>query len=350
MVGNTSFIVDSISFRQNEEEFKMFLKNLTTDSFLEFLISINKKLRNITSNEDVLYDGMFAGDLVAPTEEVRHKVLIDLVNYIKKANNLKEIATITYYTIINLHMFSDGNGRTSRFLYDLISGEIDEKSLVYYYHDKDDYHYREQENFEKLKGILDVSEVNYISNSFCRKDVQQYIDIDSEKLDKKQIYVAFGGDYENRKTRMIEMLKNNLNLNLTEKEWHDLALILLDNSGVKYSPSGISMMIMAIEKGQIEKWIEKNEQRISRVNKNDNIYQLIANSMRFTLTDNIELLSEWTSDDLRKLIKIGNYIKYSQFHNMIDIFLNSKNYTFGSETELKNYIMEPEKVKRNKGL
>ena len=63
---------------------------------------------------------MLAGDLVSPTKEVQMKTLEYLTQNMSKVPDKKARATMVYYTLLNLHMFSDGNGRTSRFMYDLI--------------------------------------------------------------------------------------------------------------------------------------------------------------------------------------------------------------------------------------
>ena len=48
----------------------------------------------------------------------------------KKCQDDISCATMVYYTLINLHMFSDGNGRTSRYLFDLLSGNISDDNIL----------------------------------------------------------------------------------------------------------------------------------------------------------------------------------------------------------------------------
>lgn len=102
------------------------IDEMSSNEMIELLIKLNKCLRCLDS-EEVRSDGMIAGDMVAPTREVQDKVLDYLMSNISKIQDKRSKAAITYYTLLNLHMFSDGNGRTARFMYDLISGDLDEK-------------------------------------------------------------------------------------------------------------------------------------------------------------------------------------------------------------------------------
>ena len=66
-------------------------------------------------------------------------------------------------------MFSDGNGRTSRFMYDLISGDLDEKNLSYYFHKDSNNTFEQKNKLELDKGILDITEVNRIPDKILSK-------------------------------------------------------------------------------------------------------------------------------------------------------------------------------------
>ena len=87
------------------------IDEMSSNEMIELLIKLNKCLRCLDS-EEVRSDGMIAGDMVAPTREVQDKVLDYLMNNISKIQDKRSKAAIIYYTLLNLHMFSDGNGRT----------------------------------------------------------------------------------------------------------------------------------------------------------------------------------------------------------------------------------------------
>lgn len=136
------------------------LDELSKDEILEMLIKLNKCLRCLDESVNVVEENMIAGDLVSPTKEVQIKILEYLTENLQKVPDKKTRATMVYYMLLNLHMFNDGNGRTSRFMYDLISGDLSEETISYYFH-KDSNNVKEQKNnLEEAKGILDVSIVN----------------------------------------------------------------------------------------------------------------------------------------------------------------------------------------------
>ena len=48
-------------------------------------------------------------------------------------------------------MFSNGNGRTSRFMYDLISENLSDENAVFYFHGDG-----ERNDLEQARGIMDI--------------------------------------------------------------------------------------------------------------------------------------------------------------------------------------------------
>lgn len=341
-----NYIDDNQRFREDEETFNQFIHNLDINSFIEFLIQINKKLRRIDDSRDtdIFSEGVIAGELVAATKTVRENILNQLLDYLKQTNNYHEAAVLTYYIIINLHMFSDGNGRTARFIYDLFNKSIDSENYMYYFHKENDSHYPEKAPFEETRKILDLGEVNWMCNSFLETEFKPILDAHEELKDKK-IECGFGGFYANRQERIINFIKDNFNLNLTESELSELAQILSDNGGVQYTPSGIGMMYVALEKGQLNEFIKTNQKMIESFAQDDNIYRTISHRMNFSLKNNIDLLKTWTSDDFRKVINIGNKVKQKQLEHLIGIFKNPDDYSYEDNTKLKDYLVDSKSVK-----
>lgn len=105
------------------------IESFTSNEIMELLTKLNKYLRGLEDVE-VRHDDMAAGDLIAPTREVQDEILDYLMNNLEKIKDDKAKAAVFYYTLINLHMFSDGNGRTFRFMYDLISGDLNEENIA----------------------------------------------------------------------------------------------------------------------------------------------------------------------------------------------------------------------------
>jgi len=68
--------------------------------------------------EDVAY--------LPPHREDRDHLLAQVFENLKKIKNSKDKALLLYYAIQAIHPFSDGNGRTGRFLYTLLSANAEE--------------------------------------------------------------------------------------------------------------------------------------------------------------------------------------------------------------------------------
>lgn len=335
--------------RTDEEKFKEFIKNLTPESFMEFIMTINKDLRR--TDEEIISEGVIAGELVATTKSVREETIKQLIEYLKQEPDMKEAATLIYCLIINFHMFSDGNGRTARFIYDLFSNKIDESQFMYYFHDENNQHYEGKKDFEQVRGIIDLGEINWITNSFIEGDIKDIIE-EYPHLDNKIIVCGIGGFYADRQNRLEKMFKEEFNLDLTEEEYAELVQLLTDDGGVIYTPSGLGMLLVSIEKDDIEAWIKMNEELIEDCKDDPSIYSTVSQRMAFSIKKGKDLLSKWTSDDFRKVIKVANQAKQRQLSHLINVFINPDDYLYDGVTPLKDYFVNQNSVNKdvNKSL
>ncbi len=335
--------------RIDEKKFKEFIKNLTPENFMEFIMTINKDLRR--TDEEIISEGVIAGELVATTKSVREETIKQLIEYLKQEPDMKEAATLIYCLIINFHMFSDGNGRTARFIYDLFSNKIDESQFMYYFHDENNQHYEGKKDFEQVRHIIDLGEINWITNSFIEGDIKDIIE-EYPHLDNKIIVCGIGGFYADRQNRLEKMFKEEFNLDLTEEEYAELVQLLTDDGGVIYTPSGLGMLLVSIEKGDIEAWIKMNEQLIEDCKDDPSIYRTVSERMAFSIKKGKDLLSKWTSDDFRKVIKVANQVKQRQLSHLINVFINPDDYSYDGVTPLKDYFVNQNSVNKdvNKSL
>lgn len=330
--------------RTDEEKFKEFIKTLTPESFMEFIMTINKDLRR--TDEEIISEGVIAGELVATTKSVREETIKQLIEYLKQEPNMKEAATLIYCLIINFHMFSDGNGRTARFIYDLFSNKIDESQFMYYFHDENNQHYEGKKDFEQVRGIIDLGEINWITNSFIEGDIKDIIE-EYPHLDNKIIVCGIGGFYADRQNRLEKMFKEEFNLDLTEEEYAELVQLLTDDGGVIYTPSGLGMLLVSIEKSDIEAWIKMNEELIEDCKDDPSIYSTVSERMAFSIKKGKDLLSKWTSDDFRKVIKVANQVKQRQLSHLINVFINPDDYSYDGVTPLKDYFVDQNSVNKD---
>ena len=295
---NSNNIIEKFSnLRKNKNEFERQIQNLSADTFLSFLVRLNKQLRNLDENVEVLDENMEVGNLKSPTKEVQRLVINELTEGIKKVKEPKLRAIMTYYTLLNLHMFDNGNGRTARFIYDLFSGQLSNKEANYYFHERDlgsgDYNV----SFEESRKIEDVTVAIQYINKKVMDTLQNEI---PENMQEKYITVS----YSNSTPDITQILSQDLLNELNIQEINDLRKIIQDSYGQSLTPSGYAMLRIASQKGELEKWEDLNKEL-------DVMPEL--NRMNFWIYKRPEMLADWTIDDFRDIIKYGNSLKHMQF-------------------------------------
>lgn len=289
------------------------IDKMSKDEILELLIKLNKCLRGLDESENVIEENMSAGDLVSPTREVQTQILEYLTENINKVNDKKTRASMVYYTLLNLHMFSDGNGRTSRFMYDLISGELSEENVSYYFHKDLNYAKESKRDLENSKGIVDIYTVNFIPDKFIG---QQFGFIPQDILSEYN-WITVGHTYSSPSTDSI--LPKSVLEQLSKKELQDLDKILHDGYSMYLCPSGLAMLYVSNKKGQLRDWVSINSNNLSRGIG-------IPGRLNFSIYKNPEMVADWNIDDFREVIKMGNTVKYARLKCLIDIFVEPEKY------------------------
>lgn len=294
------------------------LSKLSKDELLELLIKLNKCLRCLDESENVIEENMLAGDLVSPTKEVQMKVLEYLTQNISKVQDKKARAAMVYYTLLNLHMFSDGNGRTSRFMYDLISGDLSEEKISYYFHKDSNYVKEQTNNLEDSKGILDIYWVNQIPDDLLRSQLSF---IPKDILEKYN-WITVGRTNSSPATESI--VPKSVLEQLSKKELKDLDKILLDGYGQSFAPSGLAMLYVSNKKGELSEWININDRKAQELEKAG--LTGMAERLNFSIYRNPDMIADWTLDDFREVINVGNAVKYARLKCLIDVFVEPEKY------------------------
>jgi hypothetical protein len=100
----------------------------------EQLIDINQEIRNIPDEKrgfHVARTGntrMQAPPLVAPKQATQERVLQHLLDVLPAMTESRYRAAATYYTLVLLHLFRDGNGRTARTVFGMLAGSSEDFS------------------------------------------------------------------------------------------------------------------------------------------------------------------------------------------------------------------------------
>lgn len=299
--------------------FENYIQNLTVDDVMKIVISLNQMLRN-KEDEEVVSDNMIAGELTAPTSDIRNDIIQNLLDTLKEMNDNELRAELVYYTFINLHMFSDGNGRTARLLYGLITGKIENEE--WYIHSDDSMH-KYDGDFCSYREMLDESEVNYNSNKLLSPVIETYINKYPILL-SKNMFRTYSTGTHGAALPIYEIISIEVSKQLTADEKSKIGIILEDNENF-YSIAGLTMLIITAENGQLSEWIKRDSDNTEKCFQEGYGEDWMRNRLSFNLVKNKDLLLEWELEDWKKVIQIGNKLKLEQFNNMNEIYLNECN-------------------------
>ncbi len=121
--------VGLLEARKSDEQFEAFLQKTSYDEYKTYLTRLNGILREIPihqrsiDGEDVeISFGVGQETLyIPPDENQKDPLMKEVFEAIKQISSNKDRALLVYYTIQAIHPYADGNGRTGRLLYELIS-------------------------------------------------------------------------------------------------------------------------------------------------------------------------------------------------------------------------------------
>ena len=256
------------------------------------------------------------------SDEVINSVFPKLLSSLKRLSNRREQAALMYYSIVLLHPFENGNGRTSRFIYDAIMGSDIEPNLNWYFHGMDDEELYEG-RFESSRNLMFVEDLEKILLHKNAYNITKYIKTLPKELFNKSVEVNVSN----------VPIKEEIRKQLSIKEQNLINHLIGDNTlNHSYEVGGLIMLIISSYKGELNKWIYLNE----------DYYHFV-----FDIEKHPEMLDSWTVEDYRKAIEIGNDIKKEIYLNLIDIFVNSNNYKIVDKL-VKDMIIKSNELEQNK--
>ncbi|MBR2543697.1 Fic family protein [Candidatus Saccharibacteria bacterium] len=128
-------------FQEAEKEYGPVINDsidkMTPEDAKEALRKIHKQLGINCRSVDPRYrtEHSFSNhrnkEFIAPESDLKEELLREYLEAIKKIDDRKKRAVLAYHAVDNLHYFSDGNGRTARAVYLLITQNYQEDSEQY---------------------------------------------------------------------------------------------------------------------------------------------------------------------------------------------------------------------------
>ena len=333
------FVDMAISMTDNKEKtISDALDEMTPETALNFLQHVNSQLRNdkIARKSEVYGDkthrmvvdaNIMGGgkELVAPEPELQKELFNEYFDAIKKIEDKDKKALLAYYAINNLHLFSDGNGRTSRTIYSLIkNGNLSDVNDLIMHNDEVKYRPDNRrdgddgsgrKNFISKNNIKPVEQINAVASVFLQEQMEEDGTLDGY-FSGKHIYV-YSVREKDGLAHVVMSKKNRQGLNDEDTKCLDYAMSDGIGGGNYSTLSGLTMAIMLQEKELSKKIVDTslldNNRLPIRVN-----FDQDDNQERIEGVKNI--FANWTVDDYIKTIEVYRRIKRDHNRTIIRFF------------------------------
>ena len=334
----------------NPEDLNNWFNSITYEQFKNILVHLNINLRNEKRKDKGIWEGYMTVnsntnmyDMISPNNDVQEICLKNLYDSLKKFSSNKYKAELVYYYLTALHLFRDGNGRTSRLIYDLVKG-ADKVSLFeninWYIHDKDN----KQMYVGSFEEARKIASINRLENAVSMEnfklfleDVKEKFSLPSDIKSKVNISTYYRLIYNERNDHkeVIGFLPNKLKKALGREKTDELYMILLDSNS-SYSVAGLTMLYVTLNNSTYSKWEEINNEM--------NSYFMSSNPLRYRLIFNLqrnkEFFESWTVNDGKLAIEYGNKLKKRTFDILIDLFVNPYKYMLKGEPVIEFLITQ----------
>lgn len=325
---------------KDDDKLEGFLSTLNGDDIKKYLIYINSRVRNISVDEGGLYQGdrMIAGGLISPKGEIQVKYFDKMAELLKKIKGRENKATIMYYLINELHLFQDGNGRTSRCIYELLANrEFDINVNDYFSHNESDLAKIPGRKFEEDKNILRTEYAGNYSSYFLLKYLMDLglVNINEDLMKTLNIKThndsgvqSYSGVY----------ISDEAKQNLSAKDVSLVNRALLDNNE-QYSVGGLTMLTMLAKKennGRLEEFCYSGKKLPEIEGYIPNIRIWIDNEEKRDVS--VKSMGDWTSQDYLVAIEVADKIKESMMDTLIDIFEQPESFRVNEELTVAQKI------------
>ena len=204
---------------------------------------------------------MIVEGLVSPSNEMQLKILKKLYDTLRQDLDPMEKGMICYYTLNNLHLFMDGNGRTSRFLYQLYCNNFNDEYLYHPDSVEDTskrYKFEKDNNLNSVKEFLNTVNYNLFLNMLSSGDIY-----DCDRMHEYNRVSTFPVDLfadEHFKTTFLadDVVKE---LGSKAKE----VARNISNTNCNFSIAGIAMCKLLTRRNELQKMMELNDQHFEQV-------------------------------------------------------------------------------------
>lgn len=315
-----------------------FFSNLTGDDLKKYLIYVNSKVRNVPYTEnEICPQTMVAGSLVSPNNEIQNRYFDKMSNALSKVQGRKNKATMMYYLINELHLFEDGNGRTSRCVFEMINNKNfsfeNNDNLL---HDTNEIAKINHNEFEMQNNITGSTGIEIYANYYLYKAlIQKGIIPNTEDYTKKIIVMTDAdalletslNDNSNTLNNPV-YIPDEINQQLSHAQIEQIQNALADNNGALVTTSGLAMLTMLLN--------NKSTNDIKDFSYADG--QMFSFPVDKNNDDKDRILGKWKKEDFFKVISIANLLKENMLDIIVDFFEYPENFIVEAQLNMRDAL------------
>lgn len=321
-----------LAILRDEQKSKEFFKSLTGEDVKKYLIYINSKARNIPYEENQIYPGnVYAGTLITPNNDIQNRFFDKIADALKNMKDNRSRGVALHYLINELHLFEDGNGRSGRCIFELLTNpEFSFENDDNFSHNNGEYNHISTVDFEKQNGIKPyLTALTFPSFLVYKKLLNEQL-IPNDLPSNFAIVNTYTANPLSEENTDLIYIDENIRKSLSDEEIKQINKALCDNNDLEiYSVSGLTMMIMQHVLG------EKNE----IYGENHSGVQYLIDKDEY-LDDAKKLFKNWSKEDYIKSIDVANTIKASMLEAMLDIFEHPENFKMEDGTTFAEILSE----------
>ncbi len=308
------------------------INDVTPETAIEILRHLNAKLlkQGLARKSKIAYSSESSRMLIsteqangqkediAPERNLQVKLFQDYLNAIKKISDKEKRAALAYFGLNCLHLFEDGNGRTSRAVYTLIMEDklpSDIEDIFIHKTDDDDWNASGREKFVLKRGVRPVREAIAVANVMLQAKL-----VDLRFLDEKYHNTHFSIKSVLRSNWVEYYIPKETRKELSDKDLFEINVAFSDGTkGNSYSTlAGLTLAVVLQGRGTID--------RITKENKGEDD-SCIAFSVNYDQQSNDEskkkvrrIFQGWKAEDYKRVTSTYKLLKNLQNLAIISIF------------------------------
>lgn len=319
-----------------------FLSSLTGDDLKKYLIYVNSKVRNVPyAKNEICSQTMVAGSLVSPNNEIQNRYFDKMANALSNVQGRKNKATMMYYLINELHLFEDGNGRTSRAVFEMLNNRD------FSFENNDNFAHTACEiigetakvnnsDFEIQNNVTGSMGVEIYANYYLYKAlIQKGIIPSTEDYTKKIIVMTDAGALLETSLNDDSTTLNNpvyipdeINQQLSQAQIEQIQNALADNNGALVTTSGLTMLTMLLN--------NESTKDIKDFSYADG--QMFSFPLDNNNDDKDRILGKWQKEDFFKAINIANLLKENMLDMIVDFFEYPENFIVEGQLNMREAL------------